>query len=127
MVDEIQEKFPDLKGISVLVLDDDPAIVRGLSRVLSGLGADVSGCGSLREARIALDKLSLDAVLADQQLKDGDGLALLPDYLRRHPDGIFYVITGYGSVDKAVESLRQGARHYFEKPVDSHRASAASV
>lgn len=118
MVEEIQETLPDLNGLSLLVLDDDPAIVRGLTRVLSGLGAQVTGVGSLREARLSLNELSPDAVLADLQLKDGEGLDFLRDYLGRQPDGAFYMITGHGSIDNAVAALHQGARDYFEKPVD---------
>ena len=118
MVVEVQTALPDLNGISLLVLDDDPGIVRSLTRVLGGLGADVTGVGGLREARLSLETLSPDAVLADLQLKDGNGLELLPEYLSRKPDGAFYMITGHGSVDNAVEALRHGARHYFEKPVD---------
>ena len=118
MVEKAEEKLPDLSGLSLLVLDDDPAIVRSLVRVLQGLGADVIGVGSLREARQVLQESLPDAVLADLQLKDGTGLELLPDYLAREPAGAFYMITGHGSIDNAVEALRQGARHYFEKPVD---------
>ena len=113
-----KETLPNLSGISLLVLDDDPGIVRGLTRVLDGLGAAVTGVGSLREARLSLQSLSPDAVLADLQLKDGTGLELLPEYLGRNPNGAFYLITGHGSIDNAVEALRQGARYYFEKPVD---------
>lgn len=117
-MEQTEEELPGLSGVSLLVLDDDPAIVRGLVRVLGGLGAEVTGVGSLREARLSLEGSSPDAVLADLQLKDGDGLQLLPDYLGRNPDGAFYMITGHGSIDNAVAALRQGARHYFEKPVD---------
>ena len=118
MVEKDEEHLPSLSGLSLLVVDDDPRIVRSLVRVLGGLGAEVNGVGSLREARLSLTKLLPDAVLADLQLKDGNGLELLPDYLRRTPDGALYMITGHGSIDNAVEALRQGARHYFEKPVD---------
>jgi len=118
LVERTEETLPSLTGIALLVLDDDPGIVRGLSRVLGGLGAEITGVGSLREARLLLENLSPDAVLADLQLKDGTGLELLPDYLGRNPNGAFYMITGHGSVDSAVEALRHGARHYFEKPVD---------
>ena len=121
MVEKTEEGLPELSGLSLLVLDDDPAIVRSLVRVLKGLGARVTGVGSLREARQVLQQTTPDAVLADLQLKDGTGLELLPDYLRKHPAGAFYMITGHGSVDNAVEALRQGARHYFEKPVDPLR------
>ncbi len=114
----LEKNLPSLTDLSVLVVDDDPGIVRGLARVLEGLGADVTGVASVREARLSLAENTPDAVLADLQLKDGTGLELLPEYLGRHPDGAFYMITGHGSVDNAVAALRQGARHYFEKPVD---------
>lgn len=118
MVEQVEEKLPSLSGLSLLVVDDDPRVLRGMTRVLGGLGADVTGVVSLREARASLTEYAPDAVLADLQLKDGTGLELLPDYLGRQPDGAFYMITGHGSVDNAVEALRQGARNYFEKPVD---------
>jgi len=118
LVEQTEQTLPNLSGISLLVLDDDPGIVRGLTRVLGGLGAEVTGVGSLREARLSLETQTPDAVLADLQLKDGTGLELLPEYLGGNPDGAFYMITGHGSIDNAVEALRHGARHYFEKPVD---------
>jgi DNA-binding NtrC family response regulator len=118
MVEQAEKALPSLSGLSLLVVDDDPSVVRGMTRVLCGLGADVTGVASVREARVSLDEATPDAVLADLQLKDGTGLDLLPDYLGRQPGGAFYMITGHGSVDNAVEALRQGARHYFEKPVD---------
>lgn len=117
-MEDVEKNLPSLSGLSLLVVDDDPGIVRGLTRVLGGLGAQVTGVASLREARLLLADSQPQAMLADLQLKDGCGLDLLPDYLSRSPDGAFYMITGHGSVSNAVEALRQGARHYFEKPVD---------
>ena len=118
MVEATEEALPDLTGLSLLVLDDDPGIVRSLIRVLERLGASTRGVGSLREARLALHTETPDAVLADLQLKDGSGIDLLPEFLALHPEGAFYVVTGHGSVENAVDALRHGARHYFEKPVD---------
>jgi DNA-binding NtrC family response regulator len=118
VVGQAEKALPSLSGLSLLVVDDDPSVVRGMTRVLGRLGAEVTGVGSVREARVSLGENAPDAVLADLQLEDGTGLELLPDYLGRQPAGAFYMITGHGSVDNAVEALRQGARHYFEKPVD---------
>jgi DNA-binding NtrC family response regulator len=118
VVEQTEKALPSLSGLSLLVVDYDPSVVRGMIRVLSGLGAEVTGVASVREARVSLSGRAPDAVLADLQLKDGTGLELLPDYLGRQPGGAFYMVTGHGSVDNAVEALRQGARHYFEKPVD---------
>ncbi len=118
-METLEKELPDLTGLTLLVVDDEPAIVRSLERVFRGLGADVTGVGSIREARLQVAEKAPDALLADLQMKDGTGLELLPVYLGRNPEGAFYMITGHGSVANAVEALNQGARHYFEKPVDA--------
>ncbi len=115
---EKNNKFPDLNGIVLLLIDDDAAIVRSLGRALRGLGADVTAVRSVREARIYLQENTPDAVLADLMLKDGQGLDLLPDYHTRYPEGLFYLITGYGSIDSAVTGFKHGIQDYFQKPVD---------
>lgn len=115
---EKNHKFPDLNGISLLLIDDDAAIIRSLGRALRGLGAEVTAVRSVREARTYLQEETPDAVLADLMLKDGQGLDLLPIYHTRYPDGLFYLITGYGSVDSAVTAFKHGIRDYFQKPVD---------
>jgi len=113
-----RDDLPDLAGLRLLVLDDDPAIQRSLGRALRGLGGEVITAGSLREARLRLEEATLDVVLADLRLRDGTGLDLLPEFQQRHPDGIFYLITGHGSVDNAVTALKHGVRDYLQKPVD---------
>ena len=110
--------FPNLEGLSLLLVDDDPAIIRSVGRALRGLGADVRSAGSIEEARLVLASFQPDAVLADLQLKDGQGLELLPIFHNRCPGGAFYLITGHGSVENAVLSIKQGVREYFQKPVD---------
>ncbi len=111
-------EFPDLAGLSLLLVDDDPAIIRSLGRALRGLGANVRSAGSVAEARLSLVSFHPDAVLADLQLKDGQGLELIPIFHSRCPGGAFYLITGYGTVESAVASIKQGVREYFQKPVD---------
>ncbi len=110
--------MPDLSGLCILVLDDDPAIVRSLSRALRALGAEVLTAGSVREAGLRLDSASVDVMLADLKLRDGTGLDLLPLFQEKQPDGHFYLITGHGSVDNAVTALKHGVRDYLQKPVD---------
>ena len=112
------DRKPDLSGLTVLVVDDDPSIVRSLERFLTGLGASVRGVSGLREARLSLTEVAPEVVLADLKLKDGEGLELLPDYQARYPDGRFYLITGHGSVRNAANAFKRGVRDYFEKPVD---------
>ncbi len=112
------ENMPDLNNLYILILDDDPAIIRSMSRVLRGFGAEVSTAGSVREARLKLENSVVDVLLADLKLRDGTGLELLPFFQKKHPDGHFYLITGHASVDNAVEALKHGVRDYMQKPVD---------
>lgn len=53
MVEEAQKDLPSLSGLSLLVVDDDASVIRGMTRVLRGLGADVTGVASVREARVS--------------------------------------------------------------------------
>ncbi len=112
------DDLPDLSGLRLLVLDDDRAILRSLGRALRGLGAEVTTAASLREARLRLAENPPDVVLADLKLRDGTGLDLLSRYQELCPGGVFYLITGHGSVDNAVTALRHGVRDYLQKPVD---------
>ena len=112
------DDLPDLAGIRILVLDDDPAIQRSLARALRGLGGAVVTAGGLREAGLLLETAPVDVVLADLKLKKGTGLDLLPEFQKRYPEGLFYLITGHGSVDSAVTALKHGVRDYLQKPVD---------
>ncbi|BCG63456.1 MAG: two-component system, NtrC family, nitrogen regulation response regulator GlnG [Methyloprofundus sp.] len=113
-----KDNFPKLNGISLLLVDDDPAIIRSLGRSLRGLGATVRSAGSVKEAGLALASFRPDVVLSDLQLKDGEGLELVSLYLNHVPDGHFYLITGYGSVENAVKSIKLGVKDYFQKPLD---------
>jgi len=113
-----KDSLPKLNGLTLLLVDDDPAIIRSLGRSLRGLGATVRSAGSIKEAELSLVSYQPDIVLSDLQLKDGDGLQLVTNYLNRVPNGHFYLITGHGSVKNAVESIRIGVKDYFQKPVD---------
>ncbi|RUM36239.1 MAG: hypothetical protein DSY50_02880 [Desulfobulbus sp.] len=112
------ETLPDLTGTHILVLDDDHAIQRSLARALRGLGGKVVTAGSLREAELLLESTPVDVLLADLKLKRGTGLDLLPRFQQRYPNGLFYLITGHGSVDNAVNAIKHGVRDYLQKPVD---------
>ncbi|HFD12590.1 MAG TPA: sigma-54-dependent Fis family transcriptional regulator [Crenotrichaceae bacterium] len=112
------DDLPKLDGISLLLIDDDPGIIRSLGRALRGLGATVRSAASIKEAKLALAGFRPDVILSDLQLKDGQGLQLVSDYLSHVPSGHFYLITGYGSVENAVESIKLGVKDYLQKPVD---------
>jgi len=113
-----KNNLPKLEGLELLLIDDDPAIIRSFSRALRGLGATVHSASGVREAKQALISFRPDIVLSDLELKDGQGLQLVSTYLELVPVGLFYLITGYGSVENAVESIKLGVKDYIQKPVN---------
>lgn len=72
--------------------------------------------GSLKEARAHLSRVH-GAVL-DLLLPDGEGIEIIPGLLRENPGCVIVMVTAYGTIPKAVDAMRLGARHFLEKPVD---------
>jgi DNA-binding NtrC family response regulator len=102
----------------LLLVEDDPAQREPLARFVAGLGHDVATAATLAEARACLERGGVDAVVCDLRLPDGDGLALLRWARARHPLADFLVVTAHGSVETAVDAMREGAHDFLTKPVD---------
>ncbi|MEZ4653065.1 MAG: response regulator [Candidatus Eisenbacteria bacterium] len=101
----------------ILVVDDEPEIRETVRRILSkeGYEADIAESG-----RIALDKLESfrpALVLCDYRLPDLDGLQLLHRIKDRHPETEVVLFSGYGTIDSAVQAIRDGAYDFLQKPV----------
>ena len=103
-------------GIRVLVVDDDAAIREALSRTLEKFGYEVvlaedgqAGLDRLREGRVHI-------LLADLQMPKVSGQELLRAAKTLAPDVEVIVITGHGSVEDAVEAMKEGAYDFITKP-----------
>lgn len=72
---------------------------------------------SLAEGLAAVDRKTYDLVLADVRLSDGDGFDLLAHCRQHHPNVSVIMITGYGTVESAVEAIRNGAFDFLTKPL----------
>lgn len=105
----------------LLVLDDDAAVCDILAEIAREHGFSVAKAATMKEAVIQLQRQPPDLVLTDVQLTGDSGL----DIFSRMPnsDAEVVVITGYGSMDNAVEALRLGATDYLVKPVCMDRLS----
>jgi DNA-binding NtrC family response regulator len=104
-----------MRSATILVVDDEQLIRWSLTSRLHDEGYRVV------EAATAADALKrfregVDLVLLDYKLPDGDGLDVLKQIKSADPDTLVILLTGYSSVEMAVEAMKQGAYHYANKP-----------
>jgi len=103
----------------VFVVEDDPAIRRGLVDSLRFAGYEVLESGDGSEARRILRQAELDLVLLDVVLPGADGFELLPELRRNRPTLPVIMVTARGAEEDRVRGLRTGADDYVVKPFSS--------
>lgn len=97
---DVDSPRPDFEH--VLVLDDDEALARMISRLLSRKGYRVSCCSRAGDALEAVDREDVDIVLTDLHMPDQDGLAFIAEAQRRRPDLKFLLTSGHGVDSKEL-------------------------
>ena len=102
----------------VLCVDDDPQMCRALAVVVRESGCDPRTAGSVSEALDVARREVIDLVITDQQMPALRGVDLIALLRADGLDIPVIVLTAYGAIGDAVESLQRGARHYLVKPVD---------
>lgn len=109
----------DLKQkISVLVVDDDAAIRKTLSRILEKEGYLVVAVENGRQAIEASDERFFNVALVDVKLPDMEGTELLSRLKDTEPKMVKIIITGFPSLKNAVDAVNRGADGYVLKPFD---------
>jgi DNA-binding NtrC family response regulator len=103
---------------TLLLVEDDPAQRQLVGDILRGAGFAVRDADGLQAALALLGEPALQLVLSDYKLADGDGLALLREVRARRPELSFVLVTAYGSIQHAVDAIRQGADDYLAKPFE---------
>src|SRR5258708_16303187 len=106
------------RDIRVLVVDDEPMMSDSLRQHLAEEGYSVDTAASGAEAIDLFDGGAHHLVICDLQLPDMDGLTLLRHMKDAKPTTEVLVVTGYGSVQTAVEATKAGAFYFVEKPFD---------
>ncbi len=102
---------------SLLLVDDDRQVLHSMAEWLRQQGYQLDTASKLAEAIACLGRKTYDVVLADIRLGDDDGFDLL-SHCRKHQSGTAVImITGYGTVDSAVEAIRDGAFDFLTKPL----------
>ena len=103
---------------SVLLVDDDEAVRETLGAVVARDGHRVVTAGDLASAVGQLRDGHFDVLVVDLRLGQQDGFAVLREALALDPDVVGIVITGYATLESAIEALKGGAFSYLLKPCD---------
>ena len=116
-----QTILPNSKPL-IIIVDDNEDMVNVLMKIISrSIDAEVTGATSGNQALAMAGERVPDVVVTDVMMPDIDGLELLRR-LKLLDDNIgVIVITGYGTIESAVEALKNGAYDYFQKPFDNER------
>src|SRR5947208_14248640 len=110
----------------ILVADDQPDVLEALKLLLKGEGYEVQAATSPRAVLSALDARDFDALLIDMNYtrdttSGAEGLDLLARLQGLDAPPPVVVMPAWASIDRAVEAMRRGARHFIEKPWDKRR------
>jgi two-component system sensor histidine kinase/response regulator len=109
-----------MTSLSVLIVDDDLALLEALPEALRLRMGGVT-VETAESAATALDRIAekeYDAIVTDIKMPGMDGLELLDEIRTRRPDTPTLIITGHGENDLVVHALRGGARDFIQKPID---------
>ena len=114
----------DLKNKSVLIIDDDPGMLRALEKVLSRAGLLVSPATWVRDGiqELMNNPKPFDLVITDLRMPMASGLMIMHAVRTAHPGVPVIIITAYGSPDLTPGWWKeQGAAAYLEKPINADR------
>ncbi|MFZ3044823.1 MAG: response regulator, partial [Desulfatirhabdiaceae bacterium] len=107
-----------LKDFYILVVDDEPIARNNLDYVLKKEGYRVQTAANGLEALNQMSHQEFDLILTDMKMEKMDGIQLLERAIQISPRTEIVLITGYATVNSAVDALKKGAAHYLPKPID---------
>ena len=109
-----------MTGPSILIVDDEEGIRHGLENLFRREGFTVHSASGYEAPPRPAARYALDVALVDIRSREPrPGCELLKELKSVEPDLVVIVITGFGSIDTAVSSLKGGAADYFLKPIDN--------
>ncbi|MGM0557848.1 MAG: sigma-54-dependent transcriptional regulator [Myxococcota bacterium] len=100
----------------VLVVEDNDTLREGIVQVVKRMGHDAHAAANGRIGLEAFDELGPDLVITDLKMDEVDGMELLDEVLERRDDALVMIVTAFGSIEKAVEAMKEGAFDFIPKP-----------
>ena len=110
---------------NILIVDDEPSVLLTVAAILQQEGYEVD---AVPDGSAAIEKISAchyDLVLTDLKMPGIDGLQVLEEVRKRSPNTVTVMMTGYASVDSALEAIQRGAYEYLLKPTEVEDLKAA--
>ena len=104
---------------TILVVDDEPEVLRLFKRILSAEGTQILAAGTGAAALAIARQTPLDLVILDVKLPDVSGTDVLRRLRRIDPGVPVIIVTSYGSVETVRASMKLGAFDYLTKPFDN--------
>ncbi len=116
VVSRYREAKAAVKAPRVLVVDDEAVVANSIRKTLTRRGYEIAEAFNGRDALDRLVAESFDLVLLDMKLGNENGLDILSRIKSSNPDTPVVMVTGYASVDTAVDAIKRGADDYMAKP-----------
>ncbi|MDD5688415.1 MAG: sigma-54 dependent transcriptional regulator [Elusimicrobia bacterium] len=105
----------------ILILDDDTGICKVLDSILSEEGYEVIVANNGKEGLYKIKNEKPDVILVDIRLPDINGLSLIGEHLQTSTNSFIIILTGYGTIESAVQSMKLGVFDYMTKPFDEEK------
>lgn len=109
-------KIRPANSFQLLAVDDNIGALEVIQRNLKGAGYKVLTCTGVQEAVSILKEIPVDLVISDYKMPGHSGIDLIKHVRENHSDTAIIMVTGYASIDGAVEAIKEGAEEYLAKP-----------
>lgn len=118
MLEEQKTSNANQADYRILIIDDDLDFAASLKMILENENYNPLLAHNEEEALESIDKNAVDMALIDIRLGQDNGIDLLPKLKKIQPDILCVMITGFGTMETAIQALRSGAYDFLRKPVD---------
>ena len=102
----------------VLLVDDEEDFLEAMAERMRARDMEVTTASSAKEALKKMESDTFDAIVLDFQMPEMDGMEALKSIKAKRPESQIILLTGFATVEKGVEAMKEGAADFLEKPAD---------